>query len=334
MGKPLRASITGVARYLPERRLTNADLEKMVDTSDEWIHTRTGIRERRILDDGLATSFMATKALERLLEHKQLDPSTIDLIIVSTVTPDMVFPTTACLVQDNVGAENAWGFDLGAACCGFLYALVTGAQFIQSGSHKKVVVIGADKMSAITDYTDRSTCVLFGDGAGVVLLEPDTSGNGLQDFVLRVDGSGGKHLYMLGGGSLHPASHETVEKRWHYVRQEGPEVFKFASSSMAAACAELLERNGLTGDDVHLLVPHQANKRIIDATARRMKLPSERVLINIDRYANTTCATIPIGLSEAVEQGRLSPGDNVVVAGAGAGYTWGSALLKWAYGDS
>ncbi len=329
MGKSLRASITGVARYLPERRLTNADLEKMVDTSDEWIQSRTGIRERRILDDGLATSFMATRALERLLEQKQLDPGDIDLIIVSTVTPDMVFPTTACLVQDNVGAKNAWGFDLSAACCGFLYALVTGAQFIESGAHKKVVVVGADKMSAITDYTERSTCVLFGDGAGVVLLEPDDTGAGMQDFVLRVDGSGGKHLYMLGGGSLNPASHETVDKRMHFVRQEGPEVFKFASSSMAAACAELLERNGLTGDDIALLVPHQANKRIIDATARRMKLASDRVLINIDRYANTTCATIPIGLSEAMEQGRLNRGDNIVLAGAGAGYTWGSALIKW-----
>ncbi len=325
----MRASITGVARYLPERRLTNADLEKMVDTSDEWIQSRTGIRERRILDDGLATSFMATRALERLLEQKQLDPGDIDLIIVSTVTPDMVFPTTACLVQDNVGAKNAWGFDLSAACCGFLYALVTGAQFIESGAHKKVVVVGADKMSAITDYTERSTCVLFGDGAGVVLLEPDDTGAGMQDFVLRVDGSGGKHLYMLGGGSLNPASHETVDKRMHFVRQEGPEVFKFASSSMAAACAELLERNGLTGDDIALLVPHQANKRIIDATARRMKLASDRVLINIDRYANTTCATIPIGLSEAMEQGRLNRGDNIVLAGAGAGYTWGSALIKW-----
>ena len=302
----------------------------MVDTSDEWIQSRTGIRERRILDDGLATSYMATRALERLLEQKQLDPGEIDLIIVSTVTPDMVFPTTACLVQDNVGAKNAWGFDLSAACCGFLYALVTGAQFVESGAHKKVVVVGADKMSAITDYTERSTCVLFGDGAGVVLLEPDDSGAGMQDFVLRVDGSGAKHLYMLGGGSLHPASHETVDKRMHFVRQEGPEVFKFASSSMAAACTEILERNGLTGDDIALLVPHQANKRIIDATARRMKLPSDRVLINIDRYANTTCATIPIGLSEAVEKGRLSRGDNVVIAGAGAGYTWGSALIKWA----
>ncbi len=331
MIKPFSASITGVSRYLPERRLTNADLEKMVDTTDEWIRTRTGIRERRILDEGLGTSYMATRALERLLEQKGLDAKDIDLIVVATVTPDMMYPATACLVQDNVGAKNAWGFDLSAACCGFLYALIVGGQFVETGAHKKVVVIGSDKMSSVVDYTDRETCILFGDGAGAVLLEPAEDGTGIQDFILRIDGSGGEYLSQPGGGSLHPASHETIDKRMHYVHQNGREVFKFASISMAAVSADLLERNGLTGEEVVLFVPHQANKRIIDASVRRMKLPTDRVLINIDRYANTTSGTIPIALSEAVEQNRIKRGDYVVLASAGAGYTWGSALLKWAY---
>ena len=331
MAKRLSASITGVSRYLPERRLTNADLEKMVDTSDEWIQTRTGIRERRILDEGLGTSFMAIKALEDLLKRKDIPAEEIDLIIVATVTPDMMYPSTACLVQDAVGAKNAWGFDLLAACCGFLFALVVGGQFVETGAHKKVVVIGADKMSCITDYTDRSTCVLFGDAAGVVLLEPSEDGVGIVDSILRVDGSGAPFLYQLGGGSLHPASHETVDKKMHFVRQEGREVFKFASASMAEVSAQVIERNGLKGEDIALFDPHQANKRIIDASARRMKIPADRVLINIDRYANTTCATIPMGLSEAAEEGRLKRGDYVVLASAGAGYTWGSSLIKWAY---
>ncbi len=331
MKKKVNASVTGVSRFLPERRLTNADLEHMVDTSDEWIRSRTGIAERRILDDGLGASHMAARAMESLLEQKGLDANEIDLIIVATVTPDMVYPATACLVQHEVGAGNAWGFDLSAACCGFLYALVVGGQFVESGAHRRVVVIGSDKMSSVVDYTNRETCVLFGDGAGAVLLEPDETGAGIQDFILNVDGSGGQYLCQPAGGSLHPASHETVDKKMHYVHQDGPRVLKFASSSMAAVSAELLERNGLSGDDIALLVPHQANKRIIDATARRMKLAPERVLVNIDRYANTTCGTIPIALSEAVEQERVKRGDYIVVSSAGAGYTWGSALLKWAY---
>jgi 3-oxoacyl-[acyl-carrier-protein] synthase-3 len=326
-----RASITGVSKYLPERRLTNADLEQMVDTTDEWIQSRTGIRERRILDDGLGTSVLATRAAEGLIEQKQLDVEDIELIIVSTVTPDMMFPATACLVQDNIGAKNAWGFDLSAACCGFLYALIVGGQFVASGAHRSVLVIGADKMSSIVDYTDRSTCVLFGDGAGAVFLEPGADSEGIQDYVFRVDGSGGQYLCQPGGGSLHPASHETVAKGMHYIHQDGREVFKFAATRMASASADLLKRNGLTGEDIALFVPHQANRRIIDASARRMNLSEDKVLIDIDRYANTTCGTIPIGLSDAEEEGRLSPGDYVVLASAGAGFTWGSALLKWAY---
>jgi 3-oxoacyl-[acyl-carrier-protein] synthase-3 len=329
--KPFAASVTGASRYLPEQRLTNADLEKMVDTSDEWILSRTGIRERRILGEGKGTSYMASRAVRQLLETKGVDPQTIDLIVVATITPDMVYPATACLVQNEVGASNAWGFDLSAACAGFLYALVVGGQFIESGAHKKVVVVGADKMSSVVDYEDRNTCILFGDGAGAVLLERSEDGSGILDFVLKVDGAGAPYLNQPGGGSLHPASHETVDKKMHTVHQDGAKVLKFASSSMAAASAEVLKRNGLTGDDIALLVPHQANKRIIDATVRRMKLPVDRVLINIDKYANTTCGTIPIGLSEAVEEGRVKRGDYVVLASAGGGFAWGSALLKWSY---
>jgi len=331
MEKRLRAAITGVSHYVPERRLTNADLEKRVDTSDEWIRTRTGIRERRILDEGVGTSYMAARALEGLLEQKGLDASDIDLIVVGTISPDMMYPSTACLVQDSVGASNAWGFDLSAACCGFVFSLVTGAQFVESGMHKKVVVIGADKMSATTDYTDRTTCVLFGDGAGAVLLEPAEDGVGIQDYICHIDGAGGKNLYQPGGGSLHPATHETVDKKMHYVHQEGKEVFKFAVSCMADVSVDVMERNGLTGEDLTLFVPHQANKRIIDASVRRMNLPEDRVMINIDRYANTSAATIPIGLSEAAEQKWLNRGDYVVIASAGGGYTWGSILIKWAY---
>jgi 3-oxoacyl-[acyl-carrier-protein] synthase-3 len=305
--------------------------KKMVDTSDEWIQTRTGIRERRILGKGLGTSYMAAQALESLLEQKGLNAKDIDLIIVATITPDMMYPATACLVQDSVGAKNAWGFDLSAACSGFLYALVVGSQFVETGAHKRVVVIGADKMSAVVDYTDRETCVLFGDGAGAVLLEPAEDGSGIQDFIFHIDGSGGKHLCQPGGGSLHPASHETVDKKMHYIYQEGREVFKFAVPSLVGVSVKLLERNGLTGEDIALFVPHQANKRIIDASVNRLKLPADRVLINIDRYANTTSGTIPIGLSEAVEQGRIKPRDNILLASVGGGYTWGSVLLKWAY---
>ena len=327
----INAAITGVSHYLPERRLTNADLEKLVNTSDEWILSHVGIHERRVLDEGLGTSYMGTKAVQRLLEEKDLDPKEIDLIICATITPDMVYPATACLIQDDIGAANAWGFDLAAACAGFVYALIVGAQFIASGVHKKVVVVGADKMSAVIDYTDRNTCILFGDGAGAVLLEPAEDGLGIQDFIFHVDGSGRNCLCQPGGGSLHPASHETVDKGMHFVHQEGQAVFKFASSQMAEVSARILERNGLTGDDIKLLIPHQANKRIIAACARRMKMPEEKVLINIHKYGNTTDATVPIGIWEAVDTKRISRGDYVVLATAGGGYARGSALLKWAF---
>ncbi|MCZ6636185.1 MAG: ketoacyl-ACP synthase III [bacterium] len=331
MKKPFSAAITGISHYLPEQRLTNADLEKMVETNDEWIRSRTGIAERRILEDGKGTSYLVNKAMDILLEQKSLDPKDIDLIIVATITPDMIFPATACLVQEYLGAKNAWAFDLSAACCGFLYALVVGAQFVETGAHKKVAVIGADKMSSVVDYTDRETCILFGDGAGAVLLEPAEENMGLHDFILHADGSGKKHLNQLGGGSLHPATHETVDQKLHYIRQQGREVFRFAVPSMAEVSAQILERNGLVGKDIDLFVPHQANKRIIDGTLKRLNLPEERAAINIDRYANTAAGTIPIALSEAVEQGRVKRGDTILLASAGAGYTWGSALLTWAY---
>jgi 3-oxoacyl-[acyl-carrier-protein] synthase-3 len=331
MQKLFQAAITGIAHYMPEDRLTNADLEKMVDTSDEWITSRTGIKERRILGKGLGTSYMGTKALETLLQKKGLDAKEIDLIVVATITPDMLFPATACLIQNQIGATNAWAFDLSAACSGFLYALIVGAQFIETGAHKKVIVIGADKMSSIMDYTNRDTCVLFGDGAGVVLLEPAEEGMGLQDFVLHADGSGVEHLRQPGGGSLHPSTHETIDQKLHFIHQDGREVFKFAVPRMAEVSAQILERNGLTGQDIALFVPHQANKRIIDACIKRTDLPPDRVVINIDRYANTSAGTIPIGLSEAVDHGRVKRGDKVLLASAGAGYTWGSALLTWAY---
>ena len=331
MDKPLTATITGVGHYVPERRLTNADLEKMVDTSDEWITSRTGIEERRILGEDLGTSYMALKSLEAILHNKGLDARDIDLIIVATITPDMFFPSTACLVQNEIGATKAWAFDLSAACSGFVYALVVGAQFIETGVHKRVVVIGADKMSCITDYTDRETCVLFGDGAGAVLLEPGEPSLGLKDFILHADGSGVAYLRQPAGGSLYPASRKTVDEKMHYIYQDGREVFKFAVSKMAEVSAQLLERNGLVGKDIALFVPHQANKRIIDACVKRTDLPKDRVVLNINRYANTSAATIPIGLSEAAEQGRIQRGDHVLLASAGAGYTWGSALLTWAY---
>ena len=327
-----RAAITAVGKYLPERRLTNADLEKMVDTSDEWIRSRTGISERRILGEGLGSAHMAVHAAQQALAQRGVAPEEIDLIIVSTVTPDMMFPATACLVQDAIGAKRAWGFDLSAACCGFLYAFAVGAKFVETGAHRKVLVIGSDKMSSIIDYTDRATCVLFGDGAGAVLLEPtDDPAMGLQDFLFQVDGSGGKHLHMPGGGSLSPPTHETVDQKMHFVRQDGRAVFKFAVPSMAEVSAEILRRNRLTGEDLALFVPHQANARIIEAAAGRLGIGGDKVVLNIDRYGNTTCGTIPIGLTEAVEEGRLKKGDLVVLASAGAGFTWGSALLRWAF---
>ena len=326
----LRAAITAVGHFLPDERLTNHDLEGMVETNDEWIRTRTGIRERRILnDDGKATAHMATEAAKELLAKRNLDPDEVDAIIVATVTPDMFFPSTACLVQDAIGADNAWGFDLSAACSGFLYALTTGARFIESGQHENVLVIGADTMSSIVDYTDRTTCILFGDGAGAVLLEPTREPVGLMDTVHDVDGSKWDLLCMHGGGSLHPPTHDTVDQKMHYIQQEGRSVFRYAVTAMADACADIMERNGLTGDDVRYLVPHQANKRIIDAAANRMGLSDDKVMLNIERYGNTTAATIPLCLYDW--ESDLREGDNLVLATFGGGFTWGASYLRWAY---
>jgi 3-oxoacyl-[acyl-carrier-protein] synthase-3 len=325
----ITAAITAVGGYAPETKLTNADLEKMVDTNDEWIKSRTGISERRILKEpGKATSDMAVPAILEILAKRNLAATDIDCIICATVTPDMVFPATANIISDKVGATNAWGFDLGAACSGFLYALTTGASLIESGRYKKVIVVGADKMSAIVDYTDRNTCILFGDAAAAVLLEANEDGFGIQDSILRSDGSGKDYLHMKAGGSLKPASVETVLAKEHYAFQEGKTVFKFAVKGMADVSAELLERNNLTGNDIAWLVPHQANLRIIDATADRMGISKEKVMINIERYGNTTAATIPLCLYEW--QDKLNKGDNIVLAAFGGGFTWGATLVKWA----
>lgn len=330
MSQKITAAITAVGGYVPEDRLTNFDLEKMVDTNDEWIRTRTGISERRILKgEGLATSDMVVPAVKQLCEKRGIDPSEIDALIVGTVTPDMMFPSTANLACHKLGATNAWGFDLLAACSGFLYSLTTGASLVESGRYKKVVVVGADKMSSIINYNDRATCIIFGDGAGAVLLEPSIEGYGVQDSILRSDGSGGSYLHMKGGGSLRPASYETVANNEHYAYQEGQAVFKFAVKGMADVSAELLERNQLTGNDIAWLVPHQANKRIIDATADRMGLSHDKVMLNIQRYGNTTAATIPLCLWDWEKQ--LKKGDNLVLSAFGGGFTWGATLVKWAY---
>ncbi len=330
MTKKITAAITSVGGYVPPDKLTNADLEKMVDTNDEWIRTRTGIEERRILKgEGLATSDMVVPAVEELLEKRGIQAAEIDCLIVATVTPDMFFPSTANITCDKLGATNAWGFDLAAACSGFLYALTTGAALIESGRYKKVVVAGSDKMSSIIDYSDRSTCILFGDGAGAVLLEPNNEGYGVLDSILRSDGSGGEYLYMKAGGSLRPASAETVKNKEHYAVQEGQSVFKFAVKGMADISAELLERNNLTGEDIAWLVPHQANKRIIDATASRMGLSPDKVMLNIQRYGNTTAATIPLCLWEWKHE--INKGDLIVLAAFGGGFTWGATLVKWEY---
>lgn len=324
------AAITAVGGYVPKDKLTNFDLEKMVETNDEWIRTRTGIEERRILKEpGKGSSDMAVPAIEEILRKKNLDPKEIDCVICATVTPDMVFPATANIICDKIGAVNAWGYDMSAACSGFIYALTTGAMYIESGRFKKVIVVGVDKMSAIIDYTDRATCIIFGDGAGAVLLEPATDENSVKDSILRSDGSGRHHLHMKAGGSVKPATVETVLAKEHFAYQEGQAVFKFAVKGMADVSAELMERNQLTGDDVAWLVPHQANLRIIDATANRMGLPKEKVMINIQRYGNTTPATIPLCLWEW--ESRLKKGDNVVLAAFGGGFTWGATLIKWAY---
>jgi 3-oxoacyl-[acyl-carrier-protein] synthase-3 len=332
MSQRIAAKITAVAGYVPPRVVTNADLEKIVDTTDEWIRTRTGIRERHYAEPGVASSHLGTEAAKKLLAAKGLRPEEIDMIVVATVTPDMLFPATACLIQDRLGATKAWGFDLSAACSGFAYALTVGAQFVGAGSHKKVLVIGTDVMTSILDFKDRATCVLFGDGAGAVLLEPAANdAEGIIDFSHDIDGSGGGNLYMPAGGSLHPPSCETVEKRMHYVHQEGQQVFKYAVKRQAELACQMLERNGLSSRDLALVVPHQANLRIIRAMQERLGVDDSKVLVNIDRYGNTTAATIPLGLVDAVEQKRLRKGDLVLLVAVGAGYTAGSVLMRWAY---
>jgi len=332
MGGRIAAKITGVAGYVPPRVVTNADLEKIVETSDEWIRTRTGISERHYADKGTAASHLATEAAQRLLQQKDIAPEEIELIIVASVTPDMMFPATACLVQDRLGAKNAWGFDLSAACAGFVYAFTVGAQFVAAGTHKKVLVIGSDVMTSILNFQDRATCVLFGDGAGAVLLEPaDSSSEGILDFHHDVDGSGGQFLFMPGGGSLHPPSHETVEKKMHYVHQNGQQVFKYAVRRMADVACLLIERNGFSSKDIRLVVPHQANLRIIRAMQERLGLDDSKVLVNIDRYGNTTAGTIPLGLMDALNEGRIRKGDLILLIAVGAGYTTAGVLLRWAF---
>ncbi len=327
MGK-ITAAITGVQGYVPDYIMTNEELSTIVDTSDEWITSRTGIKERRIMKDG-ASSDMAAAAVSELLEKKGIDPLEIDLVIIGTVTPDYPFPSTANVVCDKVGMKNAWGYDLIAACSGFIYALSTGAQFIETGRYKKVIVIGVDKMTSILDYQDRTTCVIFGDGAGAVLLEPNEEGNGIIDFILRSDGSGRQYLIQPAGGSVNPPSHQTVEDRMHFVKQEGKQVFKFAVTNMAEVSAEIMEKNNLTSEDVDWLVPHQANLRIIDATANRMGLPQEKVMINIQKYGNTTAGTLPLCLWDYESQ--LKKGDTLILSAFGGGFTWGAVYLKWAY---
>jgi 3-oxoacyl-[acyl-carrier-protein] synthase-3 len=330
MSQRITAAITAVGAYVPEDKLTNADLEKIVDTNDEWIRSRTGIEERRILKgEGKATSDMVAPAVLQLCEKRGIDPKEIECLIVATVTPDMVFPATANIACDKIGATNAFGFDLAAACSGFLFALSQGAALIESGRYKKVVVCGADKMSAIVDYSDRTTCILFGDAAGAVLLEPSTDGLGIQDSLLKSDGSGANFLRLKAGGSKYPASIETVMAKEHYAYQEGQTVFKFAVKGMADISAELIEKNNLKPEDIAWLVPHQANLRIIDATANRMGLSKEKVMINIQKYGNTTAATIPLCLWEWEKQ--LHKGDNIILAAFGGGFTWGATWVKWAY---
>ncbi|HLK49482.1 MAG TPA: beta-ketoacyl-ACP synthase III [Bryobacteraceae bacterium] len=328
------AKISALGCYVPPRVLTNQDLEKMVETNDEWIVERTGIRERHIADAEVATSDMAVEAARCALAQRGVAAAEVNAIIVCTVTPDMFFPSTACLVQNRLGARGAWGFDLVAACSGFVYGLTTGAHLVAAGTHRKVLVIGSDTMSRIIDYTDRTTCVLFGDAAGAMLIEPagdGENGAGFIDFLGEVDGSGGDYLKMPAGGSRLPSSHETIDQRLHYVHQDGGQVFKYAVRKMYESCHELLKRNGLSGKDVSLLVPHQANRRIITAAADRLGLPPEKVMINIDRYGNTTAATIPLATRDAIQQGRLKRGDLVVFAAVGAGYTVGASLWRWAY---
>ena len=332
MTTPIRAKISALGTYVPPRLLTNADLEQMVDTSNDWIMERVGIRERHIVDKGVATSDLAVQASKRALAQRGLAPRDIEAIIVGTVTPDMPFPATACMVQEKLGAKGAWGFDLSGACSAFLYSVQVGAQFIASGAHKRILVIGADVMSSIIDYTDRATCVIFGDGAGAAILEPaEDDSVGLIDYIHEVDGSGGEFLYMPGGGSLHPASKDTIERKMHYVRQDGQQVFKFAVRKQTELCQKLLERNRLKGSDIDAFIPHQANLRIISATADRLGLRPEAVIVNIERYGNTTAATVPLAMATALEEGKLKKGSLVLLASVGAGFTVGATLLRWAF---
>jgi len=326
-----RAKISALGAYVPPRLLTNADLEKLVDTNNDWIMDRVGIRQRHIVDKGVATSDLATEAARKALALRGMSPADVEVIIVGTVTPDMLFPATACLVQNKLGAHGAWGMDLSAACSAFLYSLQTGAQYVASGAHKRVLVIGADTMSSIIDYTDRATCVIFGDGAGAVVLEPSDDETGLIDFIHEVDGSGACFLNMPAGGSLNPATHETVDKRMHYVHQDGQQVFKFAVRKQTEVCEKLLARNGVKASDIDCFIPHQANRRIIMATAERLGLPLEKIIINIQDYGNTTAGTIPLAMNTAIEEGKLKKGNLVLLASVGAGFTVGATLLRWSY---
>ena len=325
-----RAKITALGTYVPPQVLTNQDLEKMVDTSDEWIFSRTGIRERHVLAKGLGTSDMCVEAAKKCLAARGLEPTDVEAIIVGTVTPDMMFPSTACLVQTKIGAAGAWGFDVSAGCSGFVYALQTGVKLVESGAHSKVLVCGADANTRMVDYTDRTTCILFGDGAGAVLIEPCEEGEiGMIDFVHEIDGSGGPALNMPAGGSLNPSTHETIDKKMHYIHQDGPTVYKFAVRKMAEATLKVLERNGVTGPELGVFISHQANLRIINATAERLGMEQDRVIVNIDRYGNTSAGTIPLAMETAVQEGKLKKGDLVLLAAAGAGFTVGAALLRW-----
>jgi 3-oxoacyl-[acyl-carrier-protein] synthase III len=327
----MKAKISSLATYVPPKLLTNSDLEKLVDTNNEWILERTGIEQRHIVEKGVATSDLAAEAIKILLTQKELSPDDVDLLIVATVTPDMFFPSTACVIQNKIGAHRMWGFDLSAACCGFVYALNTGAQFVHSGACKRVVVVGADVMSSIINYSDRATCVLFGDGAGAVLLESCNEGEGIIDFMGEIDGSGGDHLNMPAGGSLNPSTHETVEKKMHYVNQQGQQVFKYAVKKMGEYSTLILERNQIPFQDVDVFIAHQANLRIINATAERLNLPDDRVIRNIRKYGNTTAATIPLAMQDALQNGKLKKGNTVLLAAVGAGYTVASMILKWSF---
>ena len=332
MARCVTAKITGVAGYVPPRLLTNADLEKMVDTTDDWIMERVGIRERHLADKGVASSDLAVEAVKRLEQQHPFDLQSVDLIVVGTVTPDMMYPSTACLVQDKLGISDTWGFDVSAGCSGFLYALNTGAKFVESGQYKNVLVIGSDVNSSMTDFTDRAVCIIFGDGAGAALLQPAEDGEpGIIDHVAQIEGMGGQFLYMPGGGSLNPASHETVDQKMHYIHQDGKNVFKYAVKKMAEMTEKVLAKHGLTGHDVDCFIAHQANRRIITATAERLGMPLEKVIINIDRYGNTTAGTIPLAMQTALEEKRLKKGDLVLLAAVGAGFTSGATLLRWSY---